>query len=96
MTSHAIPPCLSYIDSRSDGLSSYIYNFIPQFEGTWENGSFVRGSWIMRDGSSYEGAFAANRPLGAGEFRFAGKAHKLPGEFLPTGGWKSGAIVSAH
>eukprot|EP00243_Klebsormidium_subtile_P013059 TRINITY_DN8338_c0_g1_i1.p1 TRINITY_DN8338_c0_g1~~TRINITY_DN8338_c0_g1_i1.p1 ORF type:complete len:198 (-),score=43.98 TRINITY_DN8338_c0_g1_i1:400-993(-) len=87
----------SWRAGQKHGKGTYFFKeSMSQFEGTWENGSFVSGSWIMRDGSSYEGAFAANRPLGPGEFRFEGKAHKLPGEFLPTGGWKSGGIVAAH
>lgn len=33
------------------------------FEGTWKEGDFATGDWVLRDGTTYKGTFQGGKPL---------------------------------
>lgn len=83
-----------------------------QLVGRWEKGAFVAGKWLMKDGTSWHGAFKRGRPLGRGVFYFPNGTMQ-EGEYVREGDpaeaeveedpavelktvWKGGAMVPAN
>lgn len=33
------------------------------FEGTWKEGDFATGDWVLRDGTTYKGSFQGGKPV---------------------------------
>jgi hypothetical protein len=41
-----------------------------QIEGEWDQGTCVRGRWVLPNGVFFEGSFENNKPKGQGKWRF--------------------------
>jgi hypothetical protein len=55
--------------------------YYRQLVGEWKRGVFVTGKWVQWDGTSFEGSFKKNKPLGRGTFLFA-NGNSIKGEFI--------------
>lgn len=52
-----------------------------KFIGDWEQGFFVKGKWLFRNGDFYEGDFAKSKPEGPGKFMFFRSKSTVTGTF---------------
>eukprot|EP00899_Mesostigma_viride_P006515 jgi/Mesvir1/15865/Mv03411-RA.1 len=80
------------LDKKS-GPGTYVFKeSLSQFLGDWVGGNFVRGEWVLRDGTVYSGNFEANKPKGEGSFTMPHAGNIVEGSFGPDGKWASAAV----
>uniref|UniRef100_A0A061S2J2 Radial spoke head 1 n=1 Tax=Tetraselmis sp. GSL018 TaxID=582737 RepID=A0A061S2J2_9CHLO len=76
-----------FVNGEKHGKGSYFHKAVEtQFIGDWENGHFVKGVWLHKDGSRFEGDFTESRPT-SGLFTFQRPRLKQLGEFQGNGLW---------
>lgn len=97
----------AWVRGVKQGEGTFIYaRDESQLVGTWDKGAIVSGKWIMKDGTSWHGAFKNNKPLGRGVFYFPNGTLQ-EGEYVQEGDaedpdaevrtvWKGGAVAKAN
>lgn len=70
---------------KRHGNGAYVMKKMQcQYVGEWADGAYVRGKWLMADGTVYSGSFTGAGPGGNGAFTF------------PNGGVENGAFNAAE
>jgi radial spoke head protein 1 len=76
-----------FVAGRKEGQGSYFHAAVEtQFIGEWKGGSFVKGLWLHKDGSRFEGDFRESHPT-SGLFTFRGPGLQQKGDFKDDGLW---------
>ena len=66
----------AFVDGKKHGQGSYLFKASQStFMGRWENGAFVEGEWILRDGSSYKGFSSTRQTRGRGDLLVGEERH---------------------
>ena len=68
---------------------------MSQFIGTWEEGDFVKGRWVLRNGVCYQGVFVNNKPNGKGAYKFPEQKIIAHGSFV-DGTWVASGEVEVE
>ena len=62
----------SWVAGVKSGNGCYEYGGDQsKLNGTWDNGTFVSGEWILEGACVYKGSFANGAPTGPGSYTFA-------------------------
>ena len=77
-------------DKKHGEGTMFFTDSMSQFIGMWEEGEFVKGRWVLRDGVCYEGTFVDNKPSGKGVYKFPAQkivahGHYTDGKWSATG-----------
>ena len=47
-----------WLSGQKNGVGKYFFKSNGStYEGTWEEGAFISGKWVYKDGSTFEGGF---------------------------------------
>ena len=85
----------AFVDGKKHGQGSYLFKASQStFMGRWENGAFVEGEWILRDGSTYKGVFVDGKPAGEGTFSWAKNGTTQSGSWGEDGAFVGGPITA--
>ena len=76
----------SWSEGKKHGQGTYLFTTEDgrddcQYIGNWDQGDFASGRWKLRDGSTFEGEFVANKPSGDGTYKFQNGNVQL-GEYI--------------
>eukprot|EP01006_Ploeotia_vitrea_P010218 TRINITY_DN26504_c0_g1_i1.p1 TRINITY_DN26504_c0_g1~~TRINITY_DN26504_c0_g1_i1.p1 ORF type:complete len:675 (-),score=112.45 TRINITY_DN26504_c0_g1_i1:1437-3461(-) len=75
-----------WLDDRREGEGSYLFaSDSSRYQGSFRNGDFTSGKWVLCGGTVYYGMFKNFKPNGKGVFVFNGK-FKQEGEYV-RGKW---------
>jgi radial spoke head protein 1 len=75
-----------WVNDIKEGVGTYTFaSDSSKYSGTYRNGDFTSGKWILNGGTTYFGVFKNFKPVGKGVFVFGGK-FKQEGEYL-NGKW---------
>ena len=73
-----------WANGKKDGQGTYIFeNTKEKYVGTFKNGQLVRGKWLYKYGTYFEGNFGFNQPKGAGSWNFI-NGNKVEGIYTQT------------
>ena len=79
-------------DDKKNGEGTMFFaESMSQFIGNWQEGSFVMGRWVLRDGTCYEGSFVDNKPSGRGAYKFPEKNIVAYGSYT-DGKWVASSV----
>lgn len=69
---------------KKEGKGTYIVKQSgAKLVGNWADGKLMKGKWILRDGSHFEGSFDHNMPKGKGIWSFK-NGNKVAGQYVQT------------
>eukprot|EP01012_Entosiphon_sulcatum_P040923 TRINITY_DN54663_c0_g1_i1.p1 TRINITY_DN54663_c0_g1~~TRINITY_DN54663_c0_g1_i1.p1 ORF type:complete len:677 (+),score=142.67 TRINITY_DN54663_c0_g1_i1:79-2109(+) len=75
-----------WVDDIKEGFGTYTFAADgSKFVGTYRDGEFISGKWLLNGGTTYYGVFRKFRPQGRGVFVFNGR-FKQEGEYV-KGKW---------
>ena len=61
----------SWVVGLKSGTGCYEYGGDKsKLNGTWDNGSYISGEWILDGAGVYKGGFQGGKPAGPGSFSF--------------------------
>mmetsp|Transcript_2017 Transcript_2017/g.3223 ORF Transcript_2017/g.3223 Transcript_2017/m.3223 type:complete len:126 (+) Transcript_2017:243-620(+) len=70
--------------AKKEGKGTYIVKQSgAKLVGNWADGKLMKGNWILRDGSHFEGSFDHNMPKGKGIWSFK-NGNKVAGQYVQT------------
>lgn len=75
-------------EDKKHGQGSYLFKeSMSTYMGEFKDGKFIKGEWIMKDGSTFSGIFSKDIPK-KGTYNFASTGNTIDGWFLKSGFFK--------